>query len=494
MSDTLVIAISQSGTTTDTNRSVDLVRSRGAAVVAIVNRRNSDLVDRSDGVLYTSDGRDVEMSVASTKAFYSQVAAGLPPRARHRVGRGHARRRPRARAAHRAARAARRDAPRSSTSGPSSLRSRPHVLSRRVVGGGRQRPQPHRRARAADQALGALLQGDRLRRHRGQEAHRPVVGADDARVRGGPRRLEHRRRRQGDRDLPRAPRRADRDRERGPSRRPLRRRGRGDLGAGGAPRARLRALARWPATCSATRPRSRSTPRPVRCARPAPRSRPVPPAPSTTLLVRLAPAIEAPGPPVPRGPARRTATTARSRRAPASGSRRCCATPPAISPLDAYELEHGKVGTPSTVVQDLTAALTRGIEELTRPIDAIKHQAKTVTVGISRSDETLLHVPLVAADARRGRAARRAQLPRAAHARRRSTPRSRRSPGSRATGSRATPAAPTPRCTSSTAAGVAVGLVSRTDADPRLTGTKHRVADTARGHRGARGVVTGARS
>ncbi len=77
MSDTLVIAISQSGTTTDTNRTVDLVRSRGAAVIAIVNRRGSDLTDKVDGVLYTSDGRDVEMSVASTKAFYSQVAAGM---------------------------------------------------------------------------------------------------------------------------------------------------------------------------------------------------------------------------------------------------------------------------------------------------------------------------------------------------------------------------------------------------------------------------------
>ena len=77
MADTLVVAISQSGTTTDTNRTVDLVRSRGAAVIAIVNRRNSDLTDRSDGVLYTSDGRDVEMSVASTKAFYAQIAAGF---------------------------------------------------------------------------------------------------------------------------------------------------------------------------------------------------------------------------------------------------------------------------------------------------------------------------------------------------------------------------------------------------------------------------------
>jgi glutamine---fructose-6-phosphate transaminase (isomerizing) len=76
MSGTLVVAISQSGTTTDTNRTVDLLRARGAYVVAIVNRRNSDLVQKAHGVLYTSDGRDVEMSVASTKAFYSQVTAG----------------------------------------------------------------------------------------------------------------------------------------------------------------------------------------------------------------------------------------------------------------------------------------------------------------------------------------------------------------------------------------------------------------------------------
>ena len=76
MDDCLIVAVSQSGTTADTNRTVDLVRSRGARCISIVNRRNSDLVYKSDGVLYTSDGRDVEMSVASTKAFYSQVTAG----------------------------------------------------------------------------------------------------------------------------------------------------------------------------------------------------------------------------------------------------------------------------------------------------------------------------------------------------------------------------------------------------------------------------------
>jgi len=76
LSDTLVIAISQSGSTTDTNRTVDLARARGAHVIAIINRRDSDLASKSNGLLYTSDGRDVEMAVASTKAFYAQVAAG----------------------------------------------------------------------------------------------------------------------------------------------------------------------------------------------------------------------------------------------------------------------------------------------------------------------------------------------------------------------------------------------------------------------------------
>jgi len=64
-------------------------------------------------------------------------------------------------------------------------------------------------------------------------------------------------------------------------------------------------------------------------------------------------------------------------------------------PLDAYQAEQGKVATPDVLVDDLTAALTRAIEELTRPVDAIKHQAKTVTVGISRSDEGLLSNRLV---------------------------------------------------------------------------------------------------
>ncbi|WP_054651689.1 SIS domain-containing protein, partial [Salidesulfovibrio brasiliensis] len=76
MDDVLLVPVSQSGTTTDTNRVVDICKELGAWVNCIVNRRNSPLVRKSDSYIYTSNGRDVEMAVASTKAFYSQVAAG----------------------------------------------------------------------------------------------------------------------------------------------------------------------------------------------------------------------------------------------------------------------------------------------------------------------------------------------------------------------------------------------------------------------------------
>jgi len=76
LADTLIIPITQSGTTTDTNRAVAMARERGAHIISIVNRRQSDITAKSHGVFYTSDGRDIEMSVASTKAFYAQIVAG----------------------------------------------------------------------------------------------------------------------------------------------------------------------------------------------------------------------------------------------------------------------------------------------------------------------------------------------------------------------------------------------------------------------------------
>ncbi len=65
------------------------------------------------------------------------------------------------------------------------------------------------------------------------------------------------------------------------------------------------------------------------------------------------------------------------------------------APLESYLAEYGEVGSPAVVIEALTEIVTRAIEELTRPIDAIKHQAKTVTVGISRADDSLLTVGLV---------------------------------------------------------------------------------------------------
>lgn len=76
LADTLIIPVTQSGTTTDTNRAVAMASERGASIIAIVNRRQSDITHKANGVFYTSDGRDIEMSVASTKAFYSQIVAG----------------------------------------------------------------------------------------------------------------------------------------------------------------------------------------------------------------------------------------------------------------------------------------------------------------------------------------------------------------------------------------------------------------------------------
>ncbi len=77
LADTLVIAVTQSGTTTDTNRAVAMAKERNAHLISIVNRRQSDITHVTDGVFYTSDGRDIEMSVASTKAFYAQIVAGF---------------------------------------------------------------------------------------------------------------------------------------------------------------------------------------------------------------------------------------------------------------------------------------------------------------------------------------------------------------------------------------------------------------------------------
>ena len=67
-----------------------------------------------------------------------------------------------------------------------------------------------------------------------------------------------------------------------------------------------------------------------------------------------------------------------------------------VTTMRSYQQEFGVVGTPSIVWQDFLEALNEVIDTLARPVDAIRHQAKTVTVGITRSDEELLSRPLAA--------------------------------------------------------------------------------------------------
>ncbi len=144
------------------------------------------------------------------------------------------------------------------------------------------------------------------------------------------------------------------------------------------------------------------------------------------------------------------------------------------SRFDSYQIEFGKVGTPGVVVEDLASVLTDAIDELTRPIDAIKHQAKTVTVGISRADESLLQSQLIKDVLEAG------------------CPRDRMSYRTLRTLAAIAPAvAETIGFTRyrvegdpqddaqifvTDRGGVAAGIVSRVDRDPTLRGTKHRVA------------------
>ena len=69
---TLVVAISQSGETTDTLAAVGTARAFGAKVLAVTNTRGSLITREADAVLLTQAGP--EICVASTKAFAAQVA------------------------------------------------------------------------------------------------------------------------------------------------------------------------------------------------------------------------------------------------------------------------------------------------------------------------------------------------------------------------------------------------------------------------------------
>jgi glutamine---fructose-6-phosphate transaminase (isomerizing) len=490
MHDTLVVAISQSGTTTDTNRTVDLVRARGAAVVSIVNRRHSDLADKSDGVLYTSDGRDVEMSVASTKAFYSQIAAGfvlalaiareaatvdarrcheilealreLPDRMREVVDR--------------------RDA--------IAVVAQRHAPSKRywaVVGNGANQIAAHElRIKLSElcyKSIACDVTEDKKHIDLSSEplvlvcatglvgsnaddvakevaiyrAHRatPIVIATegDARFSGAVEMITV------------------------PAVHPA-------LGFV------LSTVAGHLFGYEAALAIDASA-RPLREARAAIEAA-VSGGAGDAVLERLAARVKAPASGFFDG--LRTGTY--DGHLDASSAVRIASVlryATGAAPLDAYQLELGKVGTPSTVVEDLNAALTQGIDELTRPVDAIKHQAKTVTVGISRSDETLLEAPLVqevlAAGVARDSLSYRALRtlvdldPAVEHV----TGFTRYRIEGDVDGDAAT-------LHVVDRGGIATNLPSRTDSDPRLIGTKHRVAyerevTVAKGRRDGRTLI-----
>ncbi len=394
MSDTLIVAVSQSGTTTDTNRTVDIVRNRGANVIAIVNRRGSDLTDRADGVLYTSDGRDVEMSVASTKAFYSQIAAGLllsiaitdellgdemvDDRAALLKG---------------------------ITELPAAMET---VLDRRdIIGEAARQFAPSRRYWAMVGNGPNRIAAQEVRVKLSELCYKSIAAdstedkkhidlsseplifvcaaglsgstADDVAKEVAIFRAH--------KAAPIVV--ADEDQSRFSS-----------------------ALAVLPVP--AVDPRLGfilstmaghlfgseaalaidAQARPMREARSAIEQAAAHPQMSgEEALVSVESTLE------------RTAASffdllrtgelnGHMEASTASKIASLLRFALGSSPLEAYQIEYGKVGTPAVVLDDLAAALTLGIEELTRPIDAIKHQAKTVTVGISRSDETLLDAAL----------------------------------------------------------------------------------------------------
>jgi len=70
---TLVVAVSQSGETTDTLAAVEAARAFGGRVLAVTNTQGSLITREADAVLLTKAGP--EIAVASTKAFLAQIAA-----------------------------------------------------------------------------------------------------------------------------------------------------------------------------------------------------------------------------------------------------------------------------------------------------------------------------------------------------------------------------------------------------------------------------------
>ncbi len=393
MTDTLVVAISQSGTTTDTNRTVDLLRSRGASVVAIVNRRHSDLCDKADGVLFTSDGRDIEMSVASTKAFYSQIAAGfLLAFAIHRVlePAGSTREQEILAALRELPAAMSRVLDLGSTIGAAAVRHAPQRRHWAVVGNGKNQIAAQEiRIKLSELCYKSIACDTTEDKKHIDLSAEPMIlvcacglsgsTADDVAK---------------ELSIYRAHKAA-----------PILITTKGGRPYDGAldvlevPEAHpslafvlctmVGHLFGYHAALAID-----SLAHPLRKARAAIENLVSTGPDHDDLLNQLAPRIQDSIDIF----FRSVAQGRYNGQLEASTAVRLAALfryVDGTKPLESFQQELGDVGTPSLVVEQLTEALTRAIEELTRPVDAIKHQAKTVTVGISRSDEALLTVGLV---------------------------------------------------------------------------------------------------
>ncbi len=394
MSDTLAIAVSQSGTTTDTNRTVDLLRSRGAAVIGIVNRRSSDLTDKADGVLYTSDGRDVEMSVASTKAFYAQVAAGalLSCAIAEAAGHGEARRRSELLAALRDIPDAMREVlTRRDVVADAARRLAPPKRYWAVVGNGPNKVAAEEvriklselcyKSMACDSTedkkhidlsseplilvCAAGLVGstadDVAKEVAIFTAHKatPIVVANDG---------ETRYQAAATINVP-----------------PV------DAALGFVLSAMVGHLFGYEAALAID-----ASAHPLREARETIERLVGEQLSGDAVVARLGAEL--------RHPVERFQDGLRSglydgHLEASTAARLYGLLRDVLSerPVEQYSQQSGKVGTPAALIDDLVGALTRAIEELTRPVDTIKHQAKTVTVGISRSDESVIDRPLVQA-------------------------------------------------------------------------------------------------
>jgi glutamine---fructose-6-phosphate transaminase (isomerizing) len=393
LTDTLVVAVSQSGTTTDTNRTVDLARGRGATVLAVVNRRNSDLTDKSDGVLYTSDGRDVEMSVASTKAFYAQVAAGalLACAITEALGVGDER---------------------DQHQLLSALRQLPDAMERTIalrpaIGDAARQFAPSRRYWAVVGNGPNTVAAEEVRIKLSELCYKSIacdvtedkkhidlscepmilvcaaglVGstADDVAKEVAIYRAH--------KAAPIVV--ASEGEERFAAALQVIKVPAIDTRLDFVLSAMVGHLFGYEAALAID-----ALARPLREARGAVEVAALGASSHDDILIRLRTAMI----PVLQqlSGALRTGMYDGSLEA-STGVRLVGLLRDAIAddPLDSYQRSNGKVGTPAELVDDLDAALTSAIDELTRPIDAIKHQAKTVTVGISRSDEGVLANRLV---------------------------------------------------------------------------------------------------